>query len=575
MTSSTPRGEGYVPGSGSNPELLVAATGSNPELLVSLAGEDSPASGFGSTPELSQASAERPRPVAGRPTNLEGPIPHSIPPPPPSPRLIRQKQLFDPGSQSPPAYPIGRSPSPLLPKPGQGAHTLPKSPLAFRKPLQQQHSLPATLLPPAPCHTPPLSPLLPRPSPSDPPLEPIKLGPPSPQRSPLMHHRQLSDASDPRGRGHGPPMLINTGRTMSMGSGQLLHPDYNSPGSPPVLQVMPGLLQQQAHLQQQVQVHHQSGMTPAGTTGGLQGAVGHQNAGGSVMVDPTQQAQAASAGGTASNHVTTQPQWMTPPTASPSLQQPPPSSSPNIPGLEGTSAFSIVTPSTSAQGPTPGSKVNPFLGNNTATTLLLDELEKQQTGYTGERSRSYTVGAGGPVRPIAIRGQAPQLGAGGPAQTGAQSIGDFTAFDITGQTSSVRYPWQRDIGIQCELLSDSSSNSSQSLGSKTELRSSSTQTKLSHLSSREGIKTHKEEPRTLKEDLSNLGKTLGVMRAGKEKSSGLRLPPMHEPMSRKPLFGSDGRLTCAFNTCRRDSPAYAPLATEDNDSSPDESLWDE
>ncbi len=392
-----------------------------------------------------------------------------------------------------------------------------------------------------------------------------------------MHHRQLSDASDPRGRGHGPPMLINTGRTMSMGSGQLLHPDYNSPGSPPVLQVMPGLLQQQAYLQQQV--HHQSGMTPAGTAGGLQGAVGHQNAGGSVsVVDP--QSHAASAGGTASNNVTTQQQWMTPPTASPSLQQPPPPEpSPNIPGTEGTSAFSIVTPSTTATqgGPAPSSNVNnPFFGNNNAaTTLLLDELEKQQTGYTGERSRSYTVGAGGPVRPIAIRGQAPQLGAGGPAQTGAQSIGDFTAFDITGQTSSVRYPWQRDIGIQCELLSDSSSNSSQSLGSKTELRSSSTQTKLSHLSSREGNKAHKEEPRTLKEDLSNLGKTLGVMRAGKEKSSGLRLPPMHEPMSRKPLFGSDGRLTCAFNTCRRDSPAYAPLATEDNDSSPDESLWDE
>ena len=67
----------------------------------------------------------------------------------------------------------------------------------------------------------------------------------------------------------------------------------------------------------------------------------------------------------------------------------------------------------------------------------------------------------------------------------------------------------------------------------------------------------------------------GVMRPLKDRSGVHRIPPMPEPVSRKPLFGSDGRLTCAFNTCRRDSPAYAPLATEDNDSSPDESLWDE
>ncbi len=69
----------YVPGSGSNPELLVAGTGSNPELLVSLAGggsggSDSDAAAFGSSPELS-----RPRPVPtgaiNRPTHLHGPIP--------------------------------------------------------------------------------------------------------------------------------------------------------------------------------------------------------------------------------------------------------------------------------------------------------------------------------------------------------------------------------------------------------------------------------------------------------------------------------------------------------------------
>ena len=67
-------GDTYVPGSGSNPELLVAATGSNPELLVSLAGDE--ATNFGSTPELSRVtSSQRPRPVPtgqhARPTHLQ------------------------------------------------------------------------------------------------------------------------------------------------------------------------------------------------------------------------------------------------------------------------------------------------------------------------------------------------------------------------------------------------------------------------------------------------------------------------------------------------------------------------
>ncbi len=71
--STAAKGDTYVPGSGSNPELLVGATGSNPELLVSLAGEgDGGSGGFGSTPELSRP---RPVPTISRPSNLQGPIP--------------------------------------------------------------------------------------------------------------------------------------------------------------------------------------------------------------------------------------------------------------------------------------------------------------------------------------------------------------------------------------------------------------------------------------------------------------------------------------------------------------------
>ena len=157
---SVTKGDTYVPGSGSSPELLVAATGSNPELLVSLAGDET--ANFGSTPELSRAVTQRPRPIPtvahARPTHLQGPIPQVIPPPPPSPRALRQqKQLENQlslGSSGSPPHVTGRPASPLLPRSHQGSHTLPKSPFVLRRPLQQQHSLPATLFPPAP-QTPP------------------------------------------------------------------------------------------------------------------------------------------------------------------------------------------------------------------------------------------------------------------------------------------------------------------------------------------------------------------------------------------------------------------------------------
>lgn len=131
----------------------------------------------------------------------------------------------------------------------------------------------------------------------------------------------------------------------------------------------------------------------------------------------------------------------------------------------------------------------PSNGHVDPTVLLLDQLEHQQGG----RSRSYTVGGSVPVRPSATLKSGQSPGQGHPqVKPGhlpgiAQSLADFSAFDISGQTSAARYPWQRDIGVQCELLSDASSSSGSSGGSRSlgsgsggELRSAGTQTSLSH-----------------------------------------------------------------------------------------------
>ena len=265
-----------------------------------------------------------------------------------------------------------------------------------------------------------------------------------------------------------------------------------------------------------------------------------------------------------------------PPIHSPAGSNTPQSALPiSSPGVTVTNTTTLTTTTASSATATALNSNNPFLNIDTAgvaaasaadpTILLLDQLEYQQAG----RSRSYTVGASGPVRPVASKAGQGHLNVGQLAGI-AQSIGDFTAFDISGQTNSVRYPWQKDVGVQCELLSDSSSTSiggSRSLSSGSgELRSAGTQTSLSHL---------RDELLQVPHTQSHSVWRSGAMWPLKDRAGVHRMPPMPDPVSRKPLFGSEGRLTCAFNTCRRDSPAYAPLATEDNDSSPDESLWDE
>ena len=437
---------------------------------------------------------------------FQGPIPQGIPPPPPSPRALRQQkqqlehQLSLGSAGSPPSHITGRPTSPLVPRSPVyhgGSHTLPKSPLALRKPLQQQHSLPATLFPPAPQTPPPLSPLIPKPT--DPPLEPIKLAP-APLRSPL-HQRQLSDASDPRGHQAGrpvspiPPMLVTQGRTMS--SGGLLVPDPR-PASPPV-SMLTGFYPHHLQLHQVLHRASSSGTISTSTPPPIPSPIG------SVGVEPQQQSlqQAASAfantlqgpASTASldqgSHQQPQ-QWQSTPHSATPAPSPvpgpdtpqsavPPPLSPGVSSIATTTSSTVTTTATT----TINNSNNPFL--NTAassvtatdpTVLLLDQLRYQQGG----RSRSYTVGASGPVRPIATK---PGQGQGnvGHLPGITQSIGDFTTFDISGQNSTFRYPWQKDIGVQCELLSDSSSTSSggsRSLGSG-ELRSAGTQTSLSHL----------------------------------------------------------------------------------------------
>ena len=396
-----------------------------------------------------------------------------------------------------------------------GSHTLPKSPLALRKPLQQQHSLPATLFPPAPQTPPPLSPLIPKPT--DPPLEPIKLAP-VPLRNPV-HQRQLSDASDPRGHQAGrpvspiPPMLVAHGRTMS--SGGLLVPDHR-PASPPIsmltgfyphnLQIQqvlhravssgtistpPSLSQSQPLQPRAPSPEPQSLQHPAASAFVSilqQGASPSGSAVGTASSDPTQQwqqqQQAQSQAGSQA------PPPVSPGPSTPQSAVPPPlSSGVSVGTTNVVTAAATTTTTTVNNNPflniTPGGAASAGGQNSVAdpTTLLLDQLEYQQS--RGSRSRSYTVGASGPVRPVTTKPGHGQLNGQGHLPGIAQSIGDFTAFDISGQTSTVRYPWQKDIGIQCELLSDSSSTSSggsRSLGSGSlELRSAGTQTSLSHL----------------------------------------------------------------------------------------------
>ena len=453
---------------------------------------------------------------------FQGPIPQGIPPPPPSPRALRQKQQLEHqlslgSAGSPPSHITGRPTSPLVPRsPGAhgGSHTLPKSPLALRKPLQQQHSLPATLFPPAPQTPPPLSPLIPKPT--DPPLEPIKLAP-VPLRSPL-HQRQLSDASDPRGHQAGrpvspiPPMLVAHGRTMS--SGGLLVPDPR-PASPPI-SMLTGFYPHNLQIQQVLHRATSSGtistpppqsqqpQAPAPlsgvTTDQAQQQQSLQNSAASAVVSMLQGATSPVAA--TASAVDQAQQWQqaqaqapppVPPSPGPSTPQsavPPPPLSPGVAITSTTSTTAAVTTTT-----TVNNSNNPFFNISTSgsaiagsasvtdpTTLLLDQLEYHHGG--GSRSRSYTVGASGPVRPVATKPGQGQVNVGHLPGI-AQSIGDFTAFDISGQTSTVRYPWQKDIGVQCELLSDSSSTSSggsRSLGSgSSELRSAGTQTNLSHL----------------------------------------------------------------------------------------------
>ena len=435
---------------------------------------------------------------------FQGPIPQSIPPPPPSPRALRQQkqqlehQLSLGSAGSPPSHITGRPTSPLVPRSPVhhgGSHTLPKSPLALRKPLQQQHSLPATLFPPAPQTPPPLSPLIPKPT--DPPLEPIKLAP-APLRSPL-HQRQLSDASDPRGHQAGrpvspiPPMLVTRGRTMS--SGGLLVPDPR-PASPPV-SMLTGFYPHHLQLHQVLHRASSSGTMSTTTPPPIPSPISN------IGVEQQQQSlqQAASAfvstlQGSASTASLDQGsgqqphQWQqTPPHSAAPAPSPVPGTpqSAGPPPLSAGVSIATTTSSTVTTKATTNfnNSNNPFL--NTAsngvtapdpTVLLLDQLRYQQGG----RSRSYTVGASGPVRPIATKPGQGQVNVGHLPGI-AQSIGDFTAFDISGQTCTFRYPWQKDIGVQCELLSDSSSNSSggsRSLGSG-ELRSAGTQTSFSHL----------------------------------------------------------------------------------------------